>query len=209
MNQNIAEDLRPLARPIGSVKPDPNNARKHPKRSIDALCRALERFGQRKPIVVSADGTIIAGNHTHAAAVSLGWSEIAVVRVDDDAVTAKAFALADNRTGDLGGYDDEALLAALYEVRDDAGLLDAAGYSVADIDALLGPQPLDDWGEAFGNVPDGDKPEHVTMSFSLHYTQAERIRAALDDARLRADVSLNPNKNGAALALIVDEWSAA
>ena len=201
----IADQLTPLAVPIDSLTPLPDNPRRG---DVAAVAKSLERFGQRKPIVVSADGTIIAGNHTHAAAVSLGWSEIAVVRVDDDAVTAKAFALADNRTGDLGGYDDEALLAALYEVRDDAGLLDAAGYSVADIDALLGPQPLDDWGEAFGNVPDGDKPEHVTMSFSLHYTEAAAVRAALDDARPRADVTLNPNKNGAALALIVREWAA-
>jgi hypothetical protein len=37
-----------------------------------------------------------------AAAQQLGWTHIAVVWVDDDDITATAFALADNRTGDLG-----------------------------------------------------------------------------------------------------------
>ena len=45
-------------------------------------------FGQRKPIVVRrSDNVVIAGNHTMQAAQALGWSEIAVVWVDDDEVT--------------------------------------------------------------------------------------------------------------------------
>ena len=103
---NIAADLMPLATPISDLRTMPGNPRKG---DVEAVKRSYDRFGQRKPIVALPDGTFIAGNHQLLAARALGWKEIAVVRVDDDDQTAKAFALADNRTSDLGSYDDEAL----------------------------------------------------------------------------------------------------
>jgi DNA modification methylase len=100
--------------------------------------RSYERFGQRKPIVARPDGTVIAGNHQFLAAKALGWDEMAVVFVDDDDQTAKAFALADNRTSDLGSYDSDALAELLADVAIDPELLLATGYTQADLDALIG-----------------------------------------------------------------------
>jgi DNA modification methylase len=100
--------------------------------------RSYERFGQRKPIVARPDGTVIAGNHQFLAAKALGWDEMAVVFVDDDDQTAKAFALADNRTSDLGTYDSDALAELLADVAVDPELLLATGYTQADLDALIG-----------------------------------------------------------------------
>ena len=58
---------------------------------------------------LTKDNVVIAGNHQLAAARKLGWDQIAVLYVEDDELTAKAFALADNRTADLGTYDDDLL----------------------------------------------------------------------------------------------------
>jgi ParB-like chromosome segregation protein Spo0J len=69
---------------------------------IEAVAKSYKQFGQRKPIVATTDHVVIAGNHQLAAARQLGWDEIAVVITDDDELTAKAFALADNRTAELG-----------------------------------------------------------------------------------------------------------
>jgi hypothetical protein len=91
--------------------------------------QSYDRFGQRKPIVARRDGTVIAGNHQLQAAQRLGWSHIAVVWTDDDDLTAKAFALADNRIGDLGNYDFGDLEAMLAEVRLDPLLLSATGFA--------------------------------------------------------------------------------
>lgn len=95
--------------------------------------RSYQRFGQRKPIVARRDGTVIAGNHQLQAAKRLGWKEIAVVYVDDDDQTARAYALADNRVGDLGTYDERSLADLLRSVQD----LDGTGYSPDDISDLL------------------------------------------------------------------------
>ena len=107
---------------------------------IDAVARSYAAFGQRKPVVARRDGdqtVVIAGNHQLQAARQLGWSHIAVLVVDDDDETAAAFALADNRTADLGTYDEQALLAMLGHV-DNPDLLMATGYSATDIEDLLG-----------------------------------------------------------------------
>ena len=110
----IIESLRSLAVPINTLKGLPGNPRQG---DVDAVARSLQSFGQRKPIVVRKDdGTIIAGNHTWQAAKKLGWTEIAVAYVGDDDVTAKAYALADNRTAELGSYDEQALLDLIEEV---------------------------------------------------------------------------------------------
>src|SRR5215468_10422419 len=98
----IAPDLARLARPIGSLRTLEGNPRRG---DVAAVKRSLQRFGQRKPIVVREDGTVIAGNHTLLAAQELGWDEIAAVGTEDDDATAKAYALADNRTSALGSFD--------------------------------------------------------------------------------------------------------
>jgi hypothetical protein len=124
--EHIAEDLRPLAQPIDLLKLLPGNPRRG---DVEAVMRSYDRFGQRKPIVARRDGTVIAGNHQLQAAQRLGWSHIAVVWTDDDDLTAKAFALADNRIGDLGNYDFGDLEAMLAEVRLDPLLLSATGFA--------------------------------------------------------------------------------
>lgn len=130
----IIADLQHLARPITDLKPLPGNPRRG---DVEAVMRSYDQFGQRKPIVARPDGTVIAGNHQLEAAKRLGWSEIAVVTVDDDDLTAKAYALADNRTAHLGTYDDDALRELLADVATDTDLLLSTGYSEADVDALM------------------------------------------------------------------------
>lgn len=137
MTPNIAEDLRKLARPLSSLKPDPRNARKHPKRSIDALCRSLERFGQRKPILVR-DGVVIAGNGTLEAAARLDWREIACVEFEGTEAEARAYAIADNRTAELSGWDKEILAESIGELIDGGwgSLGEDVGFSEAELTRL-------------------------------------------------------------------------
>jgi DNA modification methylase len=144
----IHPSLEALAEPIGSLAALPGNARRG---DVEAVKRSYVRFGQRKPIVGRvADRTVLAGNHQLQAALELGWDQIAVVWADDDEATGKAFALADNRTSDLGSYDDDALLKLLLAVQSegDDGLLAATGFDDAALQALIASEnqvvPLND-----------------------------------------------------------------
>jgi ParB-like chromosome segregation protein Spo0J len=115
---------------IGEVRFDNDNARKHSKKNLDAIKGSLRKFGQRKPIVVH-NGVVIAGNGTLEAAIALGWTEIDIVRTPDDwdSDTAKAFALADNRSAELAEWDNEILLDQLMELADAGFSLEELGFN--------------------------------------------------------------------------------
>ena len=114
---NIVEQLRPLAVPIAELVPDPTNARTHDERNLDAIRGSLAAYGQRKPVVVNRrTGVVEAGNGTLRAALALGWTHVAAVFVDDDPLTATGFAIADNRTAELAGWDEAVLQKLLAEV---------------------------------------------------------------------------------------------
>lgn len=137
--ENIAPALAPLATPIDDLELLPGNPRIG---DVDAVAASYRRFGQRKPIVArrgpDGRGVVLAGNHQLQAARQLGWTHIAVVWVDDDDATASAYALADNRTAELGSYDDAALAALITQVADhDAALLADTGWGTEAVDDLL------------------------------------------------------------------------
>lgn len=135
----IADDLTTLAYPIEKLKHLDGNPRKG---NVEAVKKSYEKFGQRKPIVATKDGEVISGNHQLAAARELGWNKIAVVFTDDDELTAKAFALADNRTADLGTYDDDLLADMLGSVSSDLELLEATSFDEKDLMALIKKQEV-------------------------------------------------------------------
>jgi hypothetical protein len=154
----IVEALRPLAAPVDTMQCDPENARRG---DVAAIRRSLNVFGQRKPIVVKRTGAdaagrptgiVIAGNHTYMAACELGWTHIAAVFVDDDATTARAYALADNRTGELATWDDERLAETLRELSAEAFDVSALGWTDDQLANLL-IDPDD-----FRPDPDGARP---------------------------------------------------
>jgi DNA modification methylase len=132
----IAEDLRSLVRPIATLREDPQNARRHDEKNVDAIKASLTTFGMRKPIVALKDGTVIAGNGTLRAATELGWTEIAVVTFEDEE-KARAFAVADNRTAELAEWDDTVLVETLRGMSDE--LVAAVGFSQRELEKLLGP----------------------------------------------------------------------
>jgi DNA modification methylase len=109
---------------------DPRNARKHGRRNLGAIGASLSQFGQRRPLVVMPDMTVIAGNGTLEAARVLGWTEIAVTVVPDDWTSeqAKAYALADNRTAELASWDEDMLVATLGELDLKGWDLNALGF---------------------------------------------------------------------------------
>ena len=131
---NIIKDLQTLAYPITKLKHLEGNPRVG---NVDAVKKSYEKFGQRKPIVANEDGEVISGNHQLAAARELGWDKIAVVFTKDDELTAKAFALADNRTADLGTYDNDLLADMLASVSSDLEMLEATSFTEDDLIDLL------------------------------------------------------------------------
>ncbi len=150
MNENINPALSQLAVPISSLKLDARNARAHDERSINTIANSLRDYGQQKPIIVIADGTVIAGNGTLSAAKELGWEKLAVVRFTDEA-KARAFAIADNRSAELSTWNEAELAATLKELQQMTvgAVLGFSDQEIADLlkgqtmDGVVGPTPAE------------------------------------------------------------------
>lgn len=121
---------------IADLKPDPENARRHPERNRELLERSLKEVGAARSIVIDEDGTVLAGNGVLEAAVQAGIEKVQVVEADGKTVIAvrrrgltpeqkKRLALFDNRTAELADWDIS-VLAALVE--QDKGTLEGLWY---------------------------------------------------------------------------------
>lgn len=119
MSNGIHESLLSLAVDVETLVPLDNNPRRG---DVDAIMSSYKEFGQVKPIVIrpNNDGTatVIAGNHQLQAAKRLGWDKIAAVPYDVDGERAIAFAIADNRTMELGYTEPELLNEVILELAD-------------------------------------------------------------------------------------------
>lgn len=135
MAHGIHESLIPLAVDIDTLSPLDNNPRRG---NVEAIMSSYSEFGQIKPIVVRPNGdgtsTVIAGNHQYEAAKRLGWDKIAAVEYDVDDKRAIAFALADNRTMELGYTEPELLNEFVLEISDYyPELMDGLGWDEFDL----------------------------------------------------------------------------
>ena len=131
----------PQRLPIDELTPYHQNPRRG---DVTAIADSLRAHGQFRPLVVNK-GThtdrpfeVLAGNHTLLAALSLDGSghefrTMDCYVVDVSADEARRIVLADNRTSDLGAYDDAALLDMLQGMDD----LDGTGYDDDDVAGLL------------------------------------------------------------------------
>lgn len=103
----------PTSKPI----PYARNARKIDARAVSAVAGSIKEFGFKSPILVDADGVIIAGHTRLQAAQSLGLESVPVIVCRDltpDQV--KAYRLADNRVAEFSEWDAELLALELGDI---------------------------------------------------------------------------------------------
>lgn len=164
---------------VGELQPFHKNPRRG---NVEMVAESLQINGQYRAIVVNV-GThtgrpleVLAGNHTLAAAKQLGWKQITATTVDVDDLAAARIAAADNRTADLGGYDDELLADLLSGIAEDAASLAGTGYDEDDLEAILaimaGPADLDALAEEYGEPRADD--HHIVIRLSLDPITASR-----------------------------------
>jgi hypothetical protein len=145
-------------RKIDSIRPYERNPRLNDE-AVDAVAASIQEFGFRQPIVVDAQGIIIAGHTRFKAAQKLGLERVPVhVATDLTPDQVRAYRVADNATGDLAKWDFELLpleledlkaanvdLAILALSEDDlARALDARGPSEGLTDPDQVPDPPDE-----------------------------------------------------------------
>ena len=121
-----SKDFQIEIRDIESIRPYEQNPRVNDG-AVDAVAASLKEFGFRQPIVVDADGVIVAGHTRLKAAQKLGLSKVPVhVAKDLTPEQVRGYRIADNQTSTLSDWDFDVLPIELAELQAsgfDLGLL--------------------------------------------------------------------------------------
>lgn len=148
--------------PLAAVRPWLKNPRKNQK-AVAPVAESLQRFGFVNPVVIWASGDRMVAGHTRVLALQQllakdpaftprGAPGPGVVPVRFAEFTseaeADAYALADNKLGEIAQWDDDALVGILKDLQAaDEALVKAAGFTDGDLARLLRTtEPGDDEG---------------------------------------------------------------
>jgi ParB-like chromosome segregation protein Spo0J len=124
------------------------NARKHGDKNKKAIKGSLMRFDQQTPIVIDDQNMVLKGNGTLEALMKLGKKKVWCVRSDLKGEDAEAYALADNRAGELAEWETDVLVETLARLNQQDFDLDAIGFDQKDLKKWL--RGMDDVGKDLG-----------------------------------------------------------
>lgn len=169
---------------LGTLKQFPGNPRLG---NVEEIAKSLQSNGQFAPIIVQQSTRyILAGNHTAQAAQSLGWTHLDGIVIDVKDAEAKRIVAADNRTAQLGGYNDYLLAELLSSVAEGEHGLEGTGYDEGYLDELLDrvepalPEddgtPADDQGGGIV-IPAGPTGAHYAEDEDQHAERGARVGA--------------------------------
>lgn len=109
--------MKVIETPIESIKPYENNPRKISAEAIEKVMASIKEFGFQQPIVVDKDMVIIVGHTRLLASQKLGLDKVPVIVADNlTDEQARAYRLADNKTGEFSQWDDKLLSFELQEL---------------------------------------------------------------------------------------------
>lgn len=123
---------------INLIKPYSKNAKKHPKKQIEAVAASIKEFGFNQPLVLDKDGVLIVGHGRFEAAKLLGLKEVPTITVNLSEEQAKAYRLADNKLNE-SDWEMDLVIEELKDLSPE--LLDLTGFEK---DLILEPDEKDD-----------------------------------------------------------------
>lgn len=180
--------------------PYANNPRNNDD-AVDYVANSIREFGFKNPVIVDKDNTVVCGHTRLKAAKKLGIKEVPCIIADDlTEQQIDAFRLADNKVSEIATWDFDKLEMELESITD----IDMPEFG---FDDEFSNVSAEDYDTDF-SLPDGDKPEICTMTFTLHQNQ----KSLIDYAMLQVENDItetfgNTNKNGNALYEVVRQWA--
>ena len=147
----MASAIEPRA--VESLIPYARNARTHSDAQVAQIAASIRAFGFTNPVLVDAQGGIVAGHGRVLAARKLGLAQVPVVQLAHLSETQRrAYIIADNQLALNAGWDEELLGLELKELQDAGFDLELTGLDQDEIDRLILELDDDDAVEE-GEVP--------------------------------------------------------
>jgi len=108
--------------------------------SVDKVATSIKRFGFGAPIVARREDKMVIAGHTRLkAAKQLGLDAVPVRYLDLDPADAKMLALADNKIGEIAGWDNDELDRIINDLALSAEDMEDLGWNQSDLDGFFEP----------------------------------------------------------------------
>ena len=141
---------------IDRLIPYIRNARTHADAQVAQVAASILEFGWTNPVLVGADGVIIAGHARLLAARKLKMTEVPVIVLGHlTEAQRRALVLADNQIALNAGWDEEMLRVELQDLEVNGFNLDLIGFSAEELETIL----ADPEGTNEGLTDDDSVPE--------------------------------------------------
>jgi len=143
--------------PLGRLRPYARNPRTHSDEQVAQIAASIVEFGWTNPVLVSGDGTVIAGHGRLEAARRLGLTDVPVLVLDHlSEAQRRAYVIADNKLALNAGWNEELLAAELHALNGDGFDLALTGFSESELDELMVPLGDDAGGDDAGGEDAAD-----------------------------------------------------
>lgn len=187
---------------LDQLKPYEKNAKRHTDEQIQHIINSIEQFGMNDPIGIWGEKNVIVEGHgRYFALKKMGVKEVDCIRLDHlSDEERKAYTLVHNQATLETPFDDDLLKIELDSIFD----IDMSEFGFSDEFSNVSAE---DYDTEF-SLPDGDKPEICTMTFTLHQNQKALIDYAM--SQVENDITEtfgNTNKNGNALYEVIRQWA--
>jgi hypothetical protein len=145
--------------PLAALHPPERNVRLHPEPQIVELMRAVEMFGQTRPVVIDETGTVLAGNGLVMALQRLGRDTAEALRFQGLSKAAKTkLILSDNKIYSLGHDDYDGIMDLIRGLDD----LDIPGFDGGLLASLIsGSEATEDALAEFGRMNENEKNDRT------------------------------------------------
>ncbi len=152
MSKALAIQIEQVA--VNDVLPHARNSRVHEEWQVAQIAASIKEFGFLAPILIDADGTIIAGHGRVMAALRLDLETVPAIRATHLTEAQKrAYIIADNKLAENAKWDKDMLKIELGDLRSAGFDINLTGFGKLELDDLLGSKDGLDLGGLGGGEP--------------------------------------------------------
>jgi DNA modification methylase len=138
----LDDALQIVYRPLDALIPYARNSRTHDDAQVAQIAASIREFGFTNPVLIDADGGLIAGHGRVLAARKLGLPEVPTIELGHLSETQRrAYVIADNKLALNAGWDEAMLALEIADLEAEGFDLDLTGFTADEIGAL-DPQEL-------------------------------------------------------------------
>ena len=133
-----SNNLQIVYRPIESLIPYARNSRTHSDAQVAQIAASIREFGWTNPVLIDAEGGIIAGHGRVMAGRKLGITEAPCIVLDNlTEAQRRAYVIADNKLALNAGWDIELLKVELKDLDTEKFDLTLTGFEIGELTTLF------------------------------------------------------------------------